>query len=206
VIRPPSESRPGKKCLRGSSSRRRPSAASWRTTVATNIFVTLPTRKRSPACIFTRASTFAYPAVAVRVRFPSRAYASAPGTPADTTRSTASVSGAGRSPPQPARKSSVTTRRGPTLCFDGAAEILRRRRELVRRLPTSRSLFLNRARGRDENERRRHGSSSFVSSLPECLSFLRNGLCSRRTGVPGAAGSLRGTSDPACRERGRDFV
>jgi hypothetical protein len=85
VIRAPSGSTPGSQRSSGSSRRRRPSAASCKTTVATNTLVTLPIRNRSPARSFTCASTSASPVATATVRSSARTTARAPGTPAETT-------------------------------------------------------------------------------------------------------------------------
>src|SRR6185437_1634081 len=63
-----------------------------RTTVETNVFVTLPIRKRSPGCARTRPATTEYPLASRIVRSPSRTRRTAPGTPAATTWSSAAFS------------------------------------------------------------------------------------------------------------------
>src|SRR4051812_854332 len=68
------------------------SPTSWRTTVATNVFVSLPTRKRSLARIGVRRVRFPYPLARRTVRFPFRTTTIAPGTPAATTASSAAWS------------------------------------------------------------------------------------------------------------------
>jgi hypothetical protein len=60
------------------------SPTSWRTTVATNDLVKLPTRNLVPARIGLFLSTAARPPVRVTVAFPFRARTTAPGTPAAT--------------------------------------------------------------------------------------------------------------------------
>src|SRR3954451_4242884 len=68
------------------------STTSWRTTVATNVFVSLPTRKRSLARIGVRGARFPYPLARCTLRFPFRTTTMAPGTPAATTASSAARS------------------------------------------------------------------------------------------------------------------
>ena len=56
MIALPFGTRPGSQCSTVSLNESLPSSTSWTTTVATNVFVTLPTRKRS----FARIGVFAF--------------------------------------------------------------------------------------------------------------------------------------------------
>src|SRR3954468_14889321 len=91
MCRPPGPS-PGSQCPTLSASVSLRSPTSWRTTVDTNVFVSLPTRKRSLGRIGVRRARFPYPLARRTVRFPFRTTTIAPGTPAATTASSAAWS------------------------------------------------------------------------------------------------------------------
>src|SRR3954469_11150567 len=87
VIRSPSGTTPGSHRATVSWSVSLCSATSCRTTVATSVFVMLPTRKRSLARIRVPGLTLPLPLVRRTVRSRSRTSSTAPGAPAATTRS-----------------------------------------------------------------------------------------------------------------------
>src|SRR3954471_18197944 len=90
---PPGTS-PGSQRSTRSSSVSRPSPASCSTTVATKVFVTLPTRKRSRGRIGRRVARFSYPLTSRMECRPSRTSAIAPGAPLPATASSACCSSA----------------------------------------------------------------------------------------------------------------
>src|SRR5215471_2699148 len=81
---PPLGTSPGSHRPTVSLSASRCSATSCSTTVATKVFVTLPTRTRSPAAIGVPVATSARPLVATVTWLPCRSYPIAPGTPSVT--------------------------------------------------------------------------------------------------------------------------